>query len=69
MRRRARRPAPPRRPHASSAPASAPPKDHPVYRDALPGPPIDKDTDVEARLEAVARGSSATTTFAEAAGF
>ena len=29
------------------------PKDHPVYRDALPGPPIDKDTDVEARLEAV----------------
>ena len=30
-----------------------PPKDHPVYRDALPGPPIDKDTDVEARLEAV----------------
>ena len=30
-----------------------PPEDHPVYRDALPGPPIDKDTDVEARLEAV----------------
>ena len=30
-----------------------PPEDHPVYRDALPGPPIDKDTNVEARLEAV----------------
>ena len=35
------------------APEVLPPKDHPVYRDALPGPPIDKDTDVEARLEAV----------------
>ena len=29
-----------------------PPEDHPVYRDALPGPPIDDATDVEARLEA-----------------
>ena len=27
--------------------------DHPVYRDALPGPPITSSTDVEARLEAV----------------
>ena len=35
------------------APEVLPPEDHPVYRDALPGPPIDKDTDVEARLEAV----------------
>jgi len=35
------------------APEVLPPKDHPVYRDALPGPPIDKDTDVEARLAAV----------------
>ena len=35
------------------APEVLPPRDHPVYRDALPGPPIDKDTDVEARLEAV----------------
>ena len=35
------------------APEVLPPEDHPVYRDALPGPPIDKDTDVEERLEAV----------------
>ena len=35
------------------APEVLPPRDPPVYRDALPGPPIDKDTDVEARLEAV----------------
>ena len=35
------------------APEVLPPKDHSVYRAALPGPPIDKDTDVEARLEAV----------------
>jgi hypothetical protein len=35
------------------APEVLPPRDHPVYRDALPGPPIDKDTNVEARLEAV----------------
>ena len=35
------------------APEVLPPKDHPVYRDALPGPPITSATDVEARLEAV----------------
>ena len=35
------------------APEVLPPKDHPVYRDALPGPPITSSTDVEARLEAV----------------
>jgi hypothetical protein len=35
------------------APEVLPPRDHPVYRDALPGPPIDDATDVEARLEAV----------------
>ena len=28
------------------APEVLPPRDHPVYRDALPGPPIDKDTNV-----------------------
>ena len=35
------------------APEVLPPRDHPVYRDALPGPPITSATDVEARLEAV----------------
>ena len=35
------------------APEVLPPKDHPVYRDALPGPPITSSTDVEARLAAV----------------
>ena len=35
------------------APEVLPPKDHPVYRDALPGPPITSSTDVEARLQAV----------------
>ena len=35
------------------APEVLPPRDHPVYRDALPGPPITSSTDVEARLEAV----------------
>ena len=35
------------------APEVLPPEDHPVYRDALPGPPITSSTDVEARLEAV----------------
>ena len=35
------------------APEVLPPKDHSVYRDALPGPPITSATDVEARLEAV----------------
>ena len=35
------------------APEVLPPQDHPVYRDALPGPPITSSTDVEARLEAV----------------
>ena len=35
------------------APEVLPPKDHPVYRDALPGPPIDDATDVKVRLEAV----------------
>ena len=35
------------------APEVLPPRDHPVYRDALPGPRIDDATDVEARLEAV----------------
>ena len=35
------------------APEVLPPRDHPVYRDALPGPPIDDATDVEARLAAV----------------
>ena len=35
------------------APEVLPPRDHPVYRDVLPGPPITSSTDVEARLEAV----------------
>ena len=35
------------------APEVLPPADHPVYRNALPGPPIDDTTDVKARLEAV----------------
>ena len=35
------------------APEVLPPRDHPVYRDALPGPPITSSTDVEARLQAV----------------
>ena len=35
------------------APEVLPPRDHPVYRDALPGPPIDDATDVKVRLEAV----------------
>ena len=35
------------------APEVLPPRDHPVYRDALPGPPITSATDVEARLGAV----------------
>ena len=30
-----------------------PPRDHPAYRDALPGPPIDDATDIKVRLEAV----------------
>ena len=62
--RRARRPGPPRRPRPLLRSAEVlPPRDHPVYRDALPGPPITSATDVEAaRLGAVTRGSRATTT-------
>jgi len=35
------------------APEVLPPPSHPVYANALPGPPIDNDTDVAARLDAV----------------